>query len=363
MDDENGTGNGSSGEQNPDPIKSAAALAEQKEPHESAETNANKGGGKNGVRNYWRELLKEGPDRHIELLLTIAIATFALFQLLITCSNNASTTRQVDRIITTADRIDDAADSFSGSAARINQGIAAAVTQLDIQAGASKTQAGASKTLAGITAKQFSFNQQMAESQRAAISIELYQVLNPVTFHDRGLSLAFSALLTNNGQIRAVGTVVRFKPSYIQWGPDDLTEPAKRQAALCDKPPTADEVKQATELAIGDVIFAGAHKETQINFGMGAPTQEEIIKWPPDSAYKQNPALTLPQTDRVHPIVVGCVDYGSGSIPGKHQAGFIFDVEKTGDDSSLPTFIKLGEDVARGNVVITKYFFSQGKNY
>jgi len=306
------------------------------------------------AKEFWRWLMRQNIQVHqwIIALSSIALLGVTFSQLVVSCSGSA----QMEKLISAADKNADAAEKFRVAAEGINQGIGDAVSKLNSQAVSAGKQADAATAMVDA-------NQQMIESQRAAISVELYGVLNPVTFHDRGLSLAFSVLLINNGQVRAVDMVVRFKPSYIQWGPVEFAEPEKRQATLCNKPPTADETKQAKELATGDVIFAGAHKETEINFGMGAPTQEEIIKWPPDSAYKQNPALTVPQADRVHPIVVGCIDYGSGAVPGRHQAGFIFDIEKTGEDSSLPTFIKLGEDVARGNVVITKYLFSQGKNY
>lgn len=314
-------------------------------------------------RDWIKKLWHDNPDRVIELALAAAIVIFSFFQLVVTMVNDSSTAKQVDKIIGAANQIQTAANNFSQSASRINTGIANAVTQLGIQAGAANTQAGASRTLAGITAKQFSFNEQIAESQRAAISVEVYRILNPLTFHQGALSEAFSILLINNGQIRATDIVMRFKPSFIQWGQDEFVEPSKRQAALCDKPPTSEEEKFSEVAPNGNVIFAGGHEEMQINFGMAAPTQEEIIEWPPDSAYKQNPGLAVPQTGRVHPIIVGCVDYRSGSMPGKHQTGFIFDIEKTGESPGLPTFINLGVDVPQQNLIISKYYFSQGKNY
>jgi hypothetical protein len=135
MDEKSRAENADSGDKNPNPSEAAGASAKQENPDENATADANKSGGKNGGRrNYWRELLREGPDRHIELMLTIAIATFALFQLVITCSNNSSTTQQVNRLISTADRIDDAADSFSGSARHINDGVENAVKKLGQQA-------------------------------------------------------------------------------------------------------------------------------------------------------------------------------------------------------------------------------------
>jgi hypothetical protein len=305
---------------------------------------------------YWRKFCQAGADRHIELVIAAAVLVFVILQYRMTSSNNESTSRQVDRIISAANEIKSAAWVFSGAAQGINNATWQAVGQLGAQAGASQT-------LAGITASEFSFNRQVADSQRAAISVEFARVLNPVTFHDRGLSEAFSVWLINNGQTKANNIVMRFKMHYVQWGDDYFHVPPKRQAELCDKPPTDDEVRLAKDATDGGVIFAGGHTERQINFGMGAPVASEIIKWPPDSAYVGDPTLKTPQTDRVNPFVVGCIDYTSGSVAGKHQVGFIFDIQKTSEDGSLPTFIKLGEDVPLQKVVITKFFFTQGKNF
>lgn len=68
------------------------------------------------------------------ILLTAIVACSTVFQSIQSCNNNASTSKQVDKIIVAADRIDDAADSFSGSAAGINGGVRDAVGKLNLQA-------------------------------------------------------------------------------------------------------------------------------------------------------------------------------------------------------------------------------------
>ncbi|HTJ30721.1 MAG TPA: hypothetical protein VL346_09485 [Acidobacteriaceae bacterium] len=73
------------------------------------------------------------PDRQTELLLALAITFFAAAQWITSCQNNASTSTQVNRLITAADRIDDAADSFSRSASGINRGVSDAVGKLQSQ--------------------------------------------------------------------------------------------------------------------------------------------------------------------------------------------------------------------------------------
>jgi hypothetical protein len=86
------------------------------------------------VQTYWFRFTRVGPDRHVELLLAAAIAFFAWRQYAITKSNSQSSTEQMRQIIVAADRIDDAADSFSSSATGINNGVSDAVKKLDNQA-------------------------------------------------------------------------------------------------------------------------------------------------------------------------------------------------------------------------------------
>jgi hypothetical protein len=81
-------------------------------------------------KNYWKRLLEEKPDRHIELILAFAITFFAAAQWITSCSNNASTNKQVAQLLTAADRVDDAAESFSISASHINDGMEKAVQNL-----------------------------------------------------------------------------------------------------------------------------------------------------------------------------------------------------------------------------------------
>lgn len=101
---------------------------------------------------YWKKLAAEKPDRHIELFLTFAIMFFAATQLIISCNNNKSTSNQVNKIIIAADRIDDAAGSFSRSASGISSGVSDAVTQLG-------NQATNSKDFATLTKEQFAKDQ------------------------------------------------------------------------------------------------------------------------------------------------------------------------------------------------------------
>jgi len=137
MEDTGGDPNTGGGTSKPNDSQPTSTSSEKVQPDQNRTGHTQIPGDKDKTRrHYFRELIEEGPDRHIELLLTIAIATFSCFQLLITCSNNASSSRQSERLLQSANRIDDAADSFSGSASKINGGVADAVAKLQSQADA-----------------------------------------------------------------------------------------------------------------------------------------------------------------------------------------------------------------------------------
>ena len=135
---------GSNADPNHDAIAQAIAAIKQKH-YDDRETKQKHIGRriKQGALCFWRylkKLFKAGPDRHIELLLTIAIAWFAYAQWSTAKTNNEATGAQINRLIRAADGVKDAAASFSTSAKDINTGIVDAVTQLQQQANNGKSQ-------------------------------------------------------------------------------------------------------------------------------------------------------------------------------------------------------------------------------
>jgi len=255
------------------------------------------------------------------------------------------------RKATEATRI--AADAAKGTLEEVRKG-GADTHELAVAAG---RQADASKALADLTAKQFTASQRLVESQRASISVAFASVLNPVTFHDGALSFAFSVTMRNNGRLPANKVKVRYKPYFSQWGNNIFSEPMERQRDFCGNPNISRDSRIALRGLTNEdalTILPGEPKEWQINFGMGQPVDSDIIEWPP-------PESNLPQTKRVYPIVVGCVDYQSGVMTEPHQTGFIFEIKR--GDRRMPTFITLGEDVRREDAVVEQYFFGQGKSY
>jgi len=110
-----------------------------------------------------------------------------------------------------------------------------AAAEHDLAVAAGK-QADASKALAELTARQFSASQRLIESQRASISVAFASVLNPVTFHDGGLSFAFSTTMKNNGRLPANRVKVRYMSYFSKWGTNIFSEPMERQRDFCSHP-------------------------------------------------------------------------------------------------------------------------------
>ena len=258
-------------------------------------------------------------------------------------------------------------DSGAESSGQVNQLLEQQrrqVAQLTKQAGdthdlavADGQQAAASLAMSAITSKQFEASQRLIESQRASISVAFASVLNPVTFHDGGLSFAFSVTMKNNGRLPANKVKIRYKPYFSQWGERIFSEPMERQRDFCSKPNVSQDARVALRGLTSEdtlTILSNETKEWQINFGMGKPTDSEIIEWPPSES-------KLPQTKRVYPIIVGCVDYLSGVMTEPHQTGFIFEIMR--GDPRMPVFITFGEEVRPDDAVVQQYFFGQGKSY
>jgi hypothetical protein len=330
-------------------------------------------------RNSWRSA---SPVTKGSFIMTTAIAVATIAYALIAWGQYRAmkkiatdNSQQTQELINAANQMKNASWTFSGAAQGINIAVWNAVTQLGIQADASKTQAEASKTLAGVTAKQWTANRELIESQRASISVSFGKVLNPITFHDGSPSIVFSILVQNAGAIKATHIIIRTKPYYSLVGNNIFTEPLQKQRDYCaaDVPPSQEwswdaSGKRIDLKGLRDWTFTVEPRSTverQINFSMAKPGDGEIIKWPPSDMAQQNPNILV--TDRVYPIVVGCVDYQSGAMPEKHQAGFIFEVQEAFSDPAVPnaapTLIHYGIDVQRERVVVTQFFFGQGKQY
>lgn len=134
-------GNKGTGQRSNQQSPSVPITPEGSQKKETANDSVQKNTRKRAIKAYWLKLHRAGLDRHIELGLAAAIALFAAIQLVVTCSNNRSTSKQVDKIIKAANdiggaskQIKEAATQFAGSAGGINSGVGTAVNKLNDQA-------------------------------------------------------------------------------------------------------------------------------------------------------------------------------------------------------------------------------------
>lgn len=81
---------------------------------------------------------KIGPDRIVELILSLAIVFFAYMQWSVAKDSSTSSEAQVSQLIDAAYRVDDAAESFSKSSADISRSMGDAVKKLGEQAKATR---------------------------------------------------------------------------------------------------------------------------------------------------------------------------------------------------------------------------------
>jgi hypothetical protein len=124
-------------------------------------------------KRYWNQLLDEKPDRHIELVLSLAIAFFAATQLFTSCRNNDSTSQQTDQLISaakisaySATQNVQASRNFADSARSINQGIGEAVDKLGVQAGAANNMAETATIQAEVARQSAATSKKLLETER-----------------------------------------------------------------------------------------------------------------------------------------------------------------------------------------------------
>lgn len=151
---------------------------------------------------------KIGPDRIAELILSVAIVFFAYMQWRVAKSSSESSSTQVGQLIVAADRVDDAAESFSISAANIGRSMKDAVIQMDRQAKSSDkiaTSAESSTRIAqfalqpalglgivmgniGTTAIQYQLNVRNEGGSAAVVTVHYCGFNNPIPNPNRSLS-------------------------------------------------------------------------------------------------------------------------------------------------------------------------------
>jgi hypothetical protein len=124
-------------------VKALSSLQGEKQPElETGKSKENENGAKEKIRaivnKFWEWTKHKAEDAGLHdwimVIFTGVLTAVAIEQGILAWQNSQSSTRQMGKIIDAANRIEDAADSFSGSASHINEGVSDAVIKLQDQA-------------------------------------------------------------------------------------------------------------------------------------------------------------------------------------------------------------------------------------
>ncbi len=157
-----------------------------------------------------------GMDRYIELTLSVAIVLFAGLQFAVTWMNSRSSTIQMnkmigiaDRLSVSADRVDDAAESFSKSSGDISRSMTDAVDKLGNQAKATQDSVKVARDI---------YNAANRPYVGVASLVPTFMVLGPadtkesVKTIEEATFMRVSATYKNFGTVPAANFTIRYQP-------------------------------------------------------------------------------------------------------------------------------------------------------
>ncbi|HMH11769.1 MAG TPA: hypothetical protein VK578_01555 [Edaphobacter sp.] len=155
----------------------------------------------------WRSI---GPDRIVELIFAGCIVAFSVLQYRASINNARSSTLQMEKVIDTADRINDAADSFSKSSADIGRVTTDAVKELhqqavDIEKARTSSEAASQKSI-GVSIDT------LQHEQRAWVYPSSYQLSNEPDADHRKVTIKF--FLINTGRTPGLEVVTISRPYH-----------------------------------------------------------------------------------------------------------------------------------------------------
>ena len=300
---------------------------------------------------HWCAVKAEKAGLHdwLMVLFTALLTIVAVMQVWIVWQNSKIGTVQTEKFITAAQRIDAAADSFSGSAANINQGVASAVKNLNLQAAATHdlalatgNQAAASKAIAERAAVQASAAQVAAEAakqqaQTAAEQLELSErpwldahvsVDSSLYYNPNGANLTLKVSLLDSGLTPAIEVAVyaKFFPETFDKKQRDL-----EKAQVCGR---------AADSAIDDTT---AFPSNPIIKHIHIRLAEEDVQKHSISGF------IYPQQ------IVFCVAYSSAVARSKYTSSHVYDfyrveAQQLGRFSFLVNKETLKENIAIGDI-------------
>ncbi len=178
---------------------------------------------------------------------TCILTVVAVEQGLLARQNSKSSAGQINKIIDAANRIEDAADSFSASASHINDGVSQAVAKLGIQAGAAQTLASAAQAA----------NSQTLSQNRPWIAIREIKWKDELVWGSevptRTLTFHYSVVIQNFGQSPA--RRVYAWPTILLLGKPNGNAGPKgwKNVSICDKAGRASRNPEQRT----DIVFPG----------------------------------------------------------------------------------------------------------
>lgn len=263
-----------------------------------------RGAGAHSTRKVVEKPAQLGLDRYFELLLTCAIVYFAYSQVRVAESSSEGSTKQVGQLIIAADRINDAADSFSASSAAISRGIGDAVGKLNTQADSTKslvreTELGAKAATSAAGAAQESADiarDSMYLSERAWVGMDV-RLIGPLSIRNKaGAYVQVQLPIVNVGRTPAQ-YVKRWAMLLV-----DATPSTEKIFSYC--PITQPAFANQTQ---GVILFPGQNDKD-------AP----IEGTPPDNA-RAAPSEIYSKPGPVRLSLVTCIDYTLSFDSTKHH--------------------------------------------
>jgi hypothetical protein len=160
------------------------------------------------TKRYLLKLSREGPDRHIELLLALVIASFAGAQYSIMKSSSKTSTEQINKLIGAANQIQQAGWTFSGAAEGINYAGWSAVNKLNEQA---KQMGGVATQTGNVAAETKRANENVLNSDRP-----WFGAILDVQNFDVGKVPVATVVFTNSGKRPARTTLTQSTANFFR---------------------------------------------------------------------------------------------------------------------------------------------------
>ena len=292
---------------------------------------------KRKTKRYLLKLAREGPDRHIELLLALVIVFFAWMQWHTAKSNGESTGRQTDQLITAA-KINAAAaqqnalaaSSFASTEEKINQDLQNAVDRLNAQAQATSDIAEASEKQAAQAlvqsqeAKQQSIisTNQIELSQRPWVSAS-FVVQGPLVFDQDGGHITVLVSVKNTGHSPAAALTYDFKlyPTFLR-----VPDPIKERETMCTNVEDASAVPSNRKS--DETIFAGDEIVLNMRLTMSPEQIKNAMVDIPESMFPNSHPGNKNWVEWAPIVLVSCFAYRPTFTEKQYHTGYILSLDR-----------------------------------